>query len=143
MVKGDVRLRDIHDLELVLEALNSILTADDALARFVNAANMPFVEKIPPFIERVNVGDIVLFPLTKRDVLRNLHDADILQIVRSMVQSARDKCGAALDSLHQEYLDVRSGAKKRSVTEWYLAHIREAVNDFVTVKGYDLRAVPQ
>lgn len=143
VLSGAVGLRDAEAVRAALESISVVLTDDAALTQFVNAANVPFVDKIPAMLERVSAGELPIFPLLRHTAVTELQNADILQIVRNMVLSSRDACQASVDKLHAELSDVRSGVRKKKVTEWYLALIRESVNDFLTAKGFDHSAVPQ
>jgi len=143
ILRGDIGLRDTDAVQASFASFSAILSDDAALTQFVNAANVPFVDKIPSTLERIAAGDLPVFPLLRNKAVAELQEADILQLVRNMVKSARDSCRATLDTLNTEREEVRNGVRKIKVTEWYLALIRESVNEFLTTKGFDHGAVPQ
>jgi hypothetical protein len=84
-----------------------------------------------------------LFSPTREAQFRELRDLPVEEFTRNRVQYFLMNLDGNNDRLNLERKKLTNGDRKRDMTNWWLTHIEESVDQFLEALGYKHDAVPR
>eukprot|EP00026_Physarum_polycephalum_P002704 Phypoly_transcript_02712.p1 GENE.Phypoly_transcript_02712~~Phypoly_transcript_02712.p1 ORF type:complete len:762 (+),score=166.98 Phypoly_transcript_02712:213-2498(+) len=140
---NDATVFDIPALQRNIACVHSLQLMDSIIwTNFLDSVRKYSESKVKGFVAEIEAEGRT-FALSKKQILSQLHNFDYASIPAARLQSYLDASKTAIEALHNHAADILDGTEKHRLSEWYLEHIKQCVDEFLTRSGFELDVIPE
>jgi hypothetical protein len=140
---NDATVFDIPALRRNVACVHSLQLMDSIVwTNFLDSVRTYSEAKVKKFIADIE-QEGTTFPLSKKHILAQLKSFDYASIPAARLQSYLTASQTAIDALQKHSENILDGTEKHRLSEWYLEHIKECVDEFLTRSGFELDVIPE
>lgn len=140
---NDATVFDIAALQRNVACVHSLQLVENIdWTKFLSSVRTYSEAKVKRFVADLE-AEGKTFALSKKQTISQLNNFDYASIPTARLQSYLDANKTAIDALQKHSEEILDGTEKQRLSEWYLEHIKECVDEFLTRHGFALDVIPE